>query len=62
MDSLGWDRDDLCEWYKENLDHNDFYEMIKTYKGKSIKQLNVFGVPDSQNSNMFYVIDKGLFF
>jgi len=62
MDSLGWDRDDLCEWYKENLDNNDFYEMIKTYKGKSIKQLNVFGVPDSQNSNMFYVIDKGLFF
>jgi hypothetical protein len=62
MDSLGWDRDDLCEWYKDNLTNEDFYEMIKSYRGKSIKQLNVFGVPDKENTNMFYIIDNSLFF
>jgi len=58
MDSLGWDRYQLCDYYKDILESRDrdiLYKVLKNYK--TPKKQQIF-IPDT----FYWVIDKDLFY
>ena len=57
MDSLGWDRDDLCEFYKD---------MLSERGDKKLKEVieyhdNQFINATIMGHNLYYVIDRDKF-
>ena len=58
MDSLGWDRDQLCDYYKDILeirDRDTLYNVLRHYETSKKRQIFI---PDT----FYWIIDKDLFF
>lgn len=54
LDSLGWDKDQLCDYYKDILGNEKVKDTILTYESKNLRRILI-------NGNIFYIINKNLF-